>query len=203
MTIPESIRKFIDAFSSLPSIGPRQAHRLAFHIRNLELEKIHALADALRELSKTKTCAQCFFVYDPRESKSKNNLCAICANPGRVSKTVMIVEKETDLITVERTKKFLGRYLVLGDLRRDGVLGAEERGRLSLLKKQASAQGIFEEIIIAVSPTTAGDINASLILQELKGVAKKITRLGRGLPVGGEVEFADEDTLGSAIDNRS
>ena len=203
MILPEPIRKFIDAFSSLPSIGPRQAHRLAFHIRNLGTEAIQDLADSIKNLGEIQTCFHCFFVYDANDKKSRNGLCAICSDPSRLQKIIMIVEKETDLMTVEKTKKFRGRYLMLGDLRRNGILNDDQRKRLELLKKRAAEHGHFDEIIIAISPTTVGDINASLVAQELKNATKKITRLGRGIPMGGEVEFADEDTLGSAIDNRN
>lgn len=116
---------------------------------------------------------------------------------------IAIVEKETDLMSIEKAKKFLGRYLVLGDIGKDGILDPEQKLRLNHLKATVQKNfGQAEEIILALNPTTLGDIEASLLAQELKPIAKKVTRLGRGLPTGGEIEFADEDTLGGALENR-
>lgn len=124
----------------------------------------------------------------------------------------MIVEKETDLISIERTKKFKGRYLILGDLKKGGFLEPEQKLRLnnlkSFIKKSCPdpAEGKpcqIEEIIIATNPTTYGDLNAMIIQKELEGYAKKFSRLGRGIPTGGEIEFADEETLEQALERRS
>ena len=109
-----------------------------------------------------------------------------------------MVERETDLISLEKTKKYQGLYLVLGPLPRTGALTTAQKLKLAGLKARAP----FREIILAISPTAYGDLNASLLLKELRPFAKKITRLGVGLPTGGEIEFADEDTLGGALDNR-
>ena len=116
----------------------------------------------------------------------------------------MIVEKETDLISIEKTKKFNGRYFVLGDLKKNGALDTIQKLRLNSLKIQIkNGGGTAKEIILAINPTSIGDLNAELITRELNDCAQKTTRLGRGLPTGGEIEFADEDTLGSAIEKRS
>lgn len=206
--IPEPIKKFVEKFSALPSIGPRQATRLGFYIKSLGDAAIKELADAITGLEGIKTCSKCFFSFQ-KQSKSihlgnsdefvaSDDLCDICSNPQRRKDLVAVVEKETDLISLEKTKKFNGRYLVLGELQKDGTLDAVQRLRLKSLKNDK-----LEEIILAINPTTYGDLNAGLIEQELKGIAKKMTRLGRGIPTGGEIEFADEDTLGSALDNRN
>ena len=206
--LPDRIKKFVESFNALPSIGPRQATRLAFYIKNLGNAAIKEIAQAVAGLSALKTCSSCFFIYEDRtktKSESPNSLCDICANPQRKKTVIAIVEKETDLISIEKTKKFNGRYLILGDLKKDAVLNSAQKLRLnslkSFLKKESDGQA--EEIIIAVNPTTYGDLNANIIAQELKGSAKKIPRLGRGIPTGGEIEFADEETLGAAIDKRS
>ncbi len=140
----------------------------------------------------------CFFIHS-----NKDNLCDICRDPQRQKSIFMVIEKETDLISIERTKKFKGRYLVLGELAKSGNLESAQKLRLNhlknIIKKEA---GKSEEIIIATNPTTYGDLNAMVIAKELKDYAKKITRLGRGIPTGGEIEFADEETLGQALERR-
>lgn len=194
--LPDSIKKFVDAFAALPGIGPRQATRLAFHIVNQGKSAIAELARAIVGLDELNTCPTCFI------TTPKKDACGICANPQRSKNLIAVVEKETDLISLEKTKKFNGRYLVLGDLKKDGILNNVQKLRLKTIKNA-------DEVILAISPTTYGDINASLIAQELKDSSPageqvpKITRLGRGIPTGGEIEFADEETLGSALDNRN
>lgn len=198
--LPRAIQKFIELFSSLPSIGPRQAHRLAFYIRSLRKEEIRSLADAVAALTEIHVCRDCFFSYEPE--KSDAGLCPVCADPGRNKRIVALVEKETDYLSIEKAKNYTGRYLVLGELRKDGNLGATEKARLNAFKKQAKEIGGFEEIIIALNPTTFGDIAASVVAEEVRGLAGKITRLGRGMPTGGEIEFADEETLRGALEHR-
>lgn len=197
--LPEPIKKFIEIFSILPGIGIRQATRLAFKLINSGRNKIEETAEAVSDLKYLKICAQCFFVH-----QNKDSLCDICRDSNRRQNIIAIVEKETDLISLERTKKFKGRYLVLGELSKTGVLESIQKLRLNHLKDWIKKQGgQAEEIIIAINPTTFGDLNASMIAKELSSFAKKITRLGRGIPTGGEIEFADEETLGQALDRRT
>lgn len=203
--LPDQIKKFIDYFSELPSIGPRQATRLAFYLLRQGKANIAELAEVIHSLTDIKTCSQCFFPYEisKKYAGTKENLCSICSNLGRRQDIVAIVEKETDLMSLEKAKKFNGRYLILGDLGKDGMLDSEQKLRLNHLKNILKKNfGQAEEIIVALNPGTLADLETSLIFQELKPFAKKITRLGRGLPTGGEIEFADEDTLGGALDNR-
>jgi recombination protein RecR len=197
--LPEPIKKFIEIFSTLPSIGTRQATRLAFKLISSGRAKIDETAKAVDDLRYLKTCANCFFVHQNRD-----NLCDICRDSNRRQDIIAIVEKETDLISLERTKKFKGRYLVLGELSKTGVLESIQKLRLNHLEDWIKKQGgQAEEIIIAINPTTFGDLNASMIAKELTPFAKKISRLGRGIPTGGEIEFADEETLGQALDRRT
>ena len=188
--IPEPIKKFIDIFSSLPSIGPRQATRLAFYITNLGKSQIYDLAKSIADLQQLKTCSNCFFI--------NNGSCPICCNSNRKINTVCVIEKETDLISIERAKKYNGVYLVLGELNKTGSLSPDQKLKLKSLKTRAP----LEEIILAINPTAYGDLNAALILQEIKPFARKITRLGRGIPTGGEIEFPDPDTQPGPIDKR-
>ncbi|HEY4475714.1 MAG TPA: toprim domain-containing protein [Candidatus Paceibacterota bacterium] len=203
--LPDKVQKFIDFFSELPSIGPRQATRLAFYLIRRGKTAIASIAGVTGNLADIKTCSQCFFPYEliKRNFDGKTGLCQICANPKRRQDIIAVVEKETDFMSIEKTKKFQGRYLILGELSKDGILESEQKLRLSHLKNSIQKNfGQAEEIIVAFSPTTLGDLEASLIFEELKPMAKKITRLGRGLPTGGEIEFADEDTLSGALENR-
>src|SRR3989338_4393922 len=205
MKIPDSIKRFVDIFSALPGIGPRQAIRLAFHFiykgSGLGGEPIRAI----EELQKIKICKLCFYI-----AANEYGICDICRDRKRNQKVIAIVEKETDLISIENSGKYDGRYLILGDLRKRGILEPDQKLKLQSLKDwikklpQSTAEnpGTTEEIIIAVNPTAVGNLNARFIADELKQYAAKITRLGIGIPSGGEIEFADEDTLGEALNRR-
>lgn len=199
MKIPESIKKFVDAFSELPGIGPRQAIRLAFYFIGKGETVQSMTVQAILGFKNIKICKQCFFIHE-----NEIGLCDICGNSNRNQKVIAVVLKETDLISIENTKNFNGRYLVLGDLRKSGLLGEGQKFRLNEFKSwvNKSLGGKAEEIIIAVNPTTYGDLNASLIAKELQPFANKLSRLGRGIPTGGEIEFADEETLKNALDRR-
>lgn len=197
--IPEPIRNFVEAFSGLPSIGPRQAMRLAFKLISSGKNRIEALANAISGLKYLKICSDCFFIH-----ANQNNLCDICNDKNRLKDTIMIVEKETDLISLERPRRFKGRYLILGELTKTGILESIQKLRLNNLKNfiKKELNGQAQEIIIATNPTAQGDLNAMIIAKELEGLSKKITRLGRGIPTGGEIEFADEETLAQALERR-
>lgn len=200
MKLPRSIAKVIDALSELPSIGPRQATRLAFFFVSQGANAMHDLARALDELKTIKVCERCFFVHG-----NAGALCDICGDPNRDQRTIIIIEKETDLLSLEHTKKFKGRYFILGGVPKTGLLVEWQKLRLQGLKVfiQKELGGAADEIVLAFNPTSVGDFHASLIAKELAPFAKKISRLGRGLPTGGEIEFADDETLGSALERRS
>ncbi|KKU91707.1 MAG: Recombination protein RecR [Candidatus Jorgensenbacteria bacterium GW2011_GWA1_48_11] len=197
--IPEQIQKFIDNFSRLPSLGPRLATRLAFYLIGLDKNDLKNLESSLGDLRHLSRCKQCFFL------KGGGNLCAICANPKRDKTVIAIVEKETDLISLEKTGQFQGHYLLLGELPGRGSLESSQKLRLEHLKSRIQKElgGKIKEIIIALNPTGAGDFTAQMIKKEFESLAEKITRLGRGIPTGGEIEFADEETLGQALARRN
>jgi len=214
--LPDPIKKFVEVFSRLPSIGPRQATRLAFYISNLGKNKIKEIGSAIYGLTDLTTCSRCFRTFtgsnpsartssEPQPNSSRSTLCSICQDSTRNKGLIAVVEKETDLMSLEKTKKFGGWYLVLGELHKSGDIEPEQKLRLTSLKNviKKEMSGLADEIILALNPTMYGDVNAALIRKELEGYAKKITRLGRGIPTGGEIEFADEDTLGSALEKRS
>lgn len=200
MKTPDSIKKFADIFARLPGIGPRQAIRLAFYFiykgGGLTTETIHAL----ELIQKIRICKQCFFIHE-----NSDGLCDICRDPKRNKAVIAIVEKETDLISLENTGKFNGRYLVLGDLRKKGILESDQKIKIDSLKAFINnlENKKAEEILIAINPTSIGILNAKLIAEDLKPFTNKITKLGIGIPSGGEIEFADEDTLGEALERRS
>lgn len=199
MRIPEAIKKFVDIFSELPGIGPRQAVRLAFYFIHQGLAYETEAATSLSNLKNIKICKQCFYIHE-----NADGYCEICRNPKRNQKIIAIVEKETDLMSLESTGNFEGRYLILGDLRKNGILETQQKLRLQSLKTWIAEQlgGTAEEIIVAINPSTYGDLNASMITKEMEGTALKISKLGRGIPTGGEIEFADDETLKSALDRR-
>jgi recombination protein RecR len=197
--LPASLRALIEELSELPSIGPRQATRMAFYLTQRGGQSVENLAHNLEGLKKIKICERCFFIHE-----NSGGLCDICANKDRDQSHIMIVEKETDLISIENTNKFGGRYLVLGPIPKTGVLEELQKLRLENLKKFIKKElgGQAEEIILALNPTSVGDWNAGMLKKELESSAKKITRLGRGLPTGGEIEFADDETLEGALNAR-
>ena len=200
MNLPSSLRRLIDELSDLPSIGPRQATRLAFTLFGRGRDTVLNLAEALSGITTIKTCASCFFVYE-----NEGAVCSICADRARAKDIVMIVEKETDLISIENTGRFKGRYLVVGQVPKTGLLESWQQKRLTTLRAALAALpgGKAKEIILGFNPTALGDFHASVISKELQPLTEKLSRLGRGLPQGGEIEFADDETLGSALDSRN
>ena len=205
--LPEPVRKLAHALAELPSIGPRQATRLAIFLAAQDGAVRAEIMRRLGELANIKLCARCYFMH-----QRDGDLCDICADPARDPALVMIVEKETDLISLENTTKFRGRYFIIGPIPKIGTLADWQRERLAKLKASIAGElkdqapqpgsGQAREIILGFNPSSIGDFNATLIMKELGGLAKKMTRLGRGLPTGGEIEFADDDTLGASLEGR-
>lgn len=200
--LPTPIKRFIEIFAKLPGIGPRQAGRIAFWLIKKRSNELDALQESLANLRENiKICRNCSFVYE--DSDESGGLCNICRDPKRDATILAVVEKETDLVTIEKTKKFHGLYHVLGGTM--SPLRDKQENQLTiraLQERLEKNQPHFQEVILALSPTTAGDYTATEIEKILKPSGIKITRLGRGLPRGSEVEFADEDTISSAIEGR-
>lgn len=197
---PKSIQKLIDLFSKFPTVGPRTAARFVFYLIRLPQEKLEELSSLINSLKKRiKICPSCFNPFDP--STSSGQVCSICSDNSRDKNLVCVVEKETDLITIEKTKKYKGLYFVLG-----GTVGLKEEDKNKIRIKELKEKiknGNFKEIIIAINPTPEGETTALLIERSLASFFQgRVTRLGRGLPVGGELEYADEDTLSSAFEGR-
>ena len=206
---PNSIKRLIDIFSKFPTVGPRTASRFVFHLIKQPTEKTEELLSAIQDLSaKIKYCAFCF---NPFEANDKN-LCNICSNNTRDKSTLCIVEKETDLATIENTGKYKGLYFILGGnisaLKKtdiEKIRGLELEARLKN-PQAVMINASFREIIVATNPTPEGRATAfvveRIIKDSLKNALPKITHLGLGLPIGGELEYADDETLSSAFENR-
>ena len=190
---PQLIQKLIQRFSKFPTVGPRTAVRFVFYLLKLPPKELEELIGDIRALNQIKLCKLC---YAPDESE----VCSICSNPGR-ERVLCIVEKESDVETLEKTNIYKGYYFILGgtvgSLKQEDV----ERIRAPQLKKRVQ-EAQFKEVIIAVNPTTEGETTALYIERILKPFQTSITRLGRGLPIGAELEYADDETLRSAMEGR-
>jgi recombination protein RecR len=191
---PAPIDRLISELAKLPGVGRRTAQRLAFHILRSEDEDAFALATAIREVKEQiGLCERCF-------NLAEGELCAICADPRRSEAIVCVVEEPQDVIGIERTGEFRGRYHVLGGALSpiDGI--DPEDLRIEELVARASAPEL-EELVIATNPTTTGEATAHHIAERLRGKVT-LTRLASGLPVGADLEHADEVTLGRALSGR-
>jgi len=201
MKYPSTIQRLINLFSKFPTVGPKTAARFVFYLLKSKKEDIDELIDTISNLKKNvKTCGFCFNSFE--FSGSQSRVCQICSDPKRDKSLILIVEKETDLIAIEKTKKYKGLYFILGGvistLRKKDV----EKIKSEQLKERVKRNPQIKEIIIATNPTSKGESTALYLERLLKPFNKKITRLGRGLPVGGELEYADEETLESALEGR-
>ena len=200
MPLSPSIQKLIDLFSKFPTVGPRTAARFVFYLMKLSKAEVEELIKSISNLRESvKLCSFCFNPFESLSPEAK--FCPICQDPSRDKTLLCIVEKETDLISIEKTKKYTGRYFILGGtvakLKKKDI----EELRIKELQDRVKTPEI-KEIIIALNPTTEGESTALYLERILKPFNKKITRLGRGLPVGGELEYADEETLSSALESR-
>lgn len=197
--LPSTIQKFVELVAKFPSIGKRQAFRLAFYLtRNKEIRQ--KLLIILAELEKNvQICEQCFLPFE-----GGGQLCDICNDKNRRKDLICIVEKETDVFSIENTHQFKGVYHILGQLIDPNNLESYQKLHIEKLQKriQQLPNKMAEEIILALNPTTEGDLTAMYLERKLKHLTKKITRIGRGIPTGGEIEFADEETLKNALFNR-
>ena len=189
------IQRLIDELARLPGIGRKSAQRLAFHLLTVEEEDARRLARAVVEMrEQVHLCRRCFNVTDGDE-------CSICRDLRREVSVVCVVERAQDIVVVERTREFRGRYHVLG-----GVISpiegiGPERLRFGELLARVRAEGITEAIV-ATNPTVEGDTTALYLAKVLKPEGVRVTRLASGLPVGGDLDYADELTMGRALVGR-
>ncbi|MDR3315451.1 MAG: recombination mediator RecR [Coriobacteriales bacterium] len=190
-----SIQKLLDEFERLPGIGPKSAQRIVYWLLNTDKADAARLAQAIVEVKETvHFCAQCF-------NYSEAELCPLCSNPERDQSMICVVSEPRDIAAIEKTYTFNGLYHVLGGAISpiDGI-GADDLRVKELLGRLADT-GVTE-IILACNPNVEGETTATYLARLIKPLGIKVTRLASGLPVGGDLEFADEITLGRAIESR-
>jgi len=190
-----AIQDLIDELGRLPGIEPKSAQRIAFHIIQSERVDISRLADVLRTVKeKVKFCTECGNI-------SEEELCRICRDPRRDPTLICVVEESKDVIAIEKTREFRGKYHVLGGAISpiDGI-GPENLRIRELMVRLAATE--IQEIIIATDPNLEGEATATYLSRLLKPLGMKVSRLASGLPVGGDLEYADEVTLGRAFEGR-
>jgi recombination protein RecR len=189
------VQDLIDELGRLPGVGPKSAQRIAFHLLQADPADVHRLVSALVEVKeKVRFCATCGNVAEGEQ-------CRICADPRRDGTSICVVEEPKDVVAIERTREFRGRYHVLGGAISpiEGV-GPDDLRIKELMTRLAS--GEVTEIIIATDPNLEGEATASYLARFLRPMGLKVTRLASGLPVGGDLEYADEVTLGRAFEGR-
>jgi recombination protein RecR len=196
----EPVARLIESFGRLPGIGPKTAQRLTYHLLRAPDAEARALAAALVDVrDKVVFCDVCFNISDQAQ-------CAICRDPGRDQRRLCVVEEPLDVLALERTGEFKGRYHVLhGAISPIDGIGPERLRIRELLARadEASRDGAaFEEIILATNPTLEGEATAMYLAERLESVVGSVTRIARGLPVGGDLEYADEVTLIRALQGR-
>lgn len=195
-----------ELFTHFPGIGPRQAKRFVYFLLTRNSTYLAELSRLIKELQgESAVCASCFRFYSPA---TKGSLCSLCGDEGRDKKTLLLVEKDVDLETIEKSKTYTGLYFVLGGSVPILEKNPEKLVRLKELQKIAeSRKGVLSEIILALSVTPEGEHTAEYIKGVLSALpfAKnmRVTLLGRGLSTGSEVEYTDPETLKNALKNRS
>jgi len=198
LATPKAVQRLIDEFSRLPGIGPKSASRLTYFLLRGDGQQPHDLAQALAELKEqTRFCSVCFNITDAQADP-----CLICADPARQTGVICVVEEPLDVLAIERTGGFKGRYHVLhGALSPVEGIGPEDL-KLRELVARARAEPV-REIILATNISLEGEATAMYAQKQLSPLGVKVTRLARGLPVGGDLEYADETTLVRALEGRS
>lgn len=194
-----TVQKLIDELSKLPGVGPKTAQRLTFHLLKLPPEEALPLAQALIDVKETvRFCSRCF-------NLTEEELCAICLDGGRDPFAICVVEEPADVISIERTHEYRGLYHVLGGALSplDGI--GPQKLRLAELSERVRTEGT-REVIVATNPTMAGEATAFYIAEDLRHLVAagtlRITRPAAGLPMGGDLEYADEVTLARALAGR-
>jgi recombination protein RecR len=189
------VQDLIDELGRLPGVGPKSAQRIAFHILASDPVDVTRLAHALAEVkAKVRFCKTCGNVAEQEE-------CRICRDPRRSIESICVVEEPKDVVAIERTNEFRGRYHVLGGAISpiEGV-GPDDLRIRELLARLAD--GAVTEVILATDPNTEGEATATYLARVLSPLGLRVTRLASGLPVGGDLEYADEVTLGRAFEGR-
>lgn len=189
------VQALIDELGRLPGVGPKSAQRIAFHLLKTSADEARRLAEAIVEAKdKVRFCERCWNV-------AEGPLCPICADDRRDPSVICVVEESRDIVALERTGEFRGRYhVLLGAMNPMEGVGPEELKMKELLAR-LEPEGV-REVIVCTNPNTEGEVTALYIARMLRTLGIKVTRIASGLPVGGDLEYADELTLGRALEGR-
>jgi recombination protein RecR len=189
------VQSLIDELGRLPGIGPKSAQRIAFHLLKVPTEDATRLAHSITEAkARVRFCERCFNIAD-------DVLCPICNDDARDSSVLCVVEESRDIVAIERTGEFRGRYhVLLGAMSPLEGIGPEQL-KIRELVARIDPEGV-EEIILCTNPNTEGEVTAMYLARLLKPIGLTVTRIASGLPVGGDLEYADELTLGRALEGR-
>ncbi|MDP3941090.1 MAG: recombination mediator RecR [bacterium] len=200
MRIPATIQSLIESFEKLPGIGPKTAQRLTFYLLHVPQHDLDSFSTAVKNLkTNTNLCSICYNV-------DETDPCSICADPQRDQSVVCVVEQPLDVLALEKNGKYKGVYHVLhGKIDPLNNIGPDEIYIHQLLQRAKNGEQIVEEIILSTNPTMEGEATAMYIAKQLKVKNEnvKITRIGRGLPIGADLEYADPTTLERAMEGRS
>ncbi|ACZ20434.1 MULTISPECIES: recombination mediator RecR [Sanguibacter] len=190
-----AVQDLIDELGRLPGIGPKSAQRIAFHLLAADAEDARRLAEALTEVKlKVRFCEICGNVAESEQ-------CRICQDPRRSVAVICVVEEAKDVVAIERTREFRGKYHVLGGaINPIDNVGPDDLRIKELLTRLAD--GAVQEVILAMDPNVEGEATATYLARMLGPMGLRVTRLASGLPVGGDLEYADEVTLGRAFEGR-
>jgi len=190
------IVRVVDELARLPGIGPKTAQRLAYHLLRGSQEQAQALADSILDLKqKVVLCSQCYNI-------TESSPCEVCSNPSRDTTRICVVEEPLDVVAIDRTGQFNGQYHVLhGALSPIEGIGPDELKIRELLHRLSGVE--VQEIILATNPNLEGDATAMYLTRLIQPLGISVSRLARGLPMGGDLEYADEITLGNALTGRN
>ena len=190
-----AVQELIDSLGRLPGVGPKSAQRIAFHLLKVDKEEANRLARAIVEVKEKVTfCSRCFNI-------AEGELCTVCADPKRDAHVLCVVEEPRDVVAVERTREFRGRYHVLqGAIDHLQGIGPDQL-RIRELVERVGAEGVTE-VILCTNPNLEGEATALYLTRLLNIPGLTVSRIASGLPVGGDLEYADELTLGRALEGR-
>ena len=201
-TYPAPLARLIQELSKLPGIGEKTAARLGFHLLKCRKEDVFSLADSIDRLRKEMgLCRNCYGFSEVDHANGEGTLCAICRNPERETDKICVVEEPSDLIAVEKSQEFKGAYHVLhGTISPLDGIGPDALRIKELLERLK--QGSVREVIVATNPTMDGEATALYLSKVIKPMGVAVTRIARGLPMGGDLEYTDVVTLGKALEGR-
>ncbi len=191
----QPVQALIDELGRLPGIGPKSAQRIAFHLLKLPAEDVSRLANSITDAkARVRFCVRCWNFAD-------GDLCPICLDDRRDATTLCVVEESRDIVSIEKTGEFRGRYhVLLGAMSPLDGIGPEQL-KMKELFARLEPEGV-QEVIVCTNPNTEGEVTALYLARMLRPFGVRVTRIASGLPVGGDLEYADELTLGRALEGR-